>query len=143
MSFAHTLVTFFHFIGTFACNSNRCTNTTTVDSQCFPNLEYVTVKCRPIYVPREFTVVMIAAVYIPPDANANSAFRHLHGSISSQQSTYPDAVHFIAEDFNHVDLKAVLPNVLDKMYSNIKLDYRARPLPHLSQSAHMTLLLIP
>lgn len=29
------------------------------------------------------------------------------------------------------------------MYSNIKLGFRARPLPHLCQSDHMSLLLIP
>ncbi len=54
-------------------NNNWYTNTLTVDSHCSPDLEYVTVKCRSIYLPREFTVVMITAVYIPPDANANSA----------------------------------------------------------------------
>ncbi len=71
---------------------------TAVDSHCSPDLEYVTVKCRPIYLPREFTVVMITAVYIPPDANANSAIGLLHGSISNQQSMYHDAVHILAGD---------------------------------------------
>ncbi|KAK3519478.1 hypothetical protein QTP70_031483 [Hemibagrus guttatus] len=136
--------------------NNWCTNTVTVDSHCSPKLEYVTVKRRPIYLPREFTVIMITAVYIPPDANANLAIGHLHASICSQQCTYPDAVHIIAGDFNHADLKAVLPkfyqhvkcatrgaNTLDKVYSTIKLGYRARPLPHLGQSDHMSLLLIP
>ncbi len=78
-------------------------------------------------------MAMITEVYIPRDANANSALGHLHGSISSQKNTYPDAVHIVAEDFNHMDLKAVLPkfhehvnfatrgaNTLDKVYSNIK-----------------------
>lgn len=137
-------------------NKSWCTNTVTVDSHCSPDLEYVTVKCRPIYLPREFTVVMITAVYIPPDANANLAIGLLHGSISIQQSKYPDAVLIIAGDFNHADLKAALPKfhqhvqcatrgtkILDKVYTNIKLGYRARPLPHLGQSDHLSLLLIP
>ncbi|KAK3563669.1 hypothetical protein QTP86_033513 [Hemibagrus guttatus] len=122
-------------------NNNWCTNTVTVDSHRSSDLEYVTVKCRPIYLPREFTVVMITAVYIPPDANANSAIEHLHGSICRQQCTYPDTVYIIAGDFNHAHFKAVLPkfyqhvkyatrgaNMLDKVYSYIKLGYRARPL---------------
>ncbi|KAK3507142.1 hypothetical protein QTP70_008626 [Hemibagrus guttatus] len=59
-------------------------------------------------------------------------------------------------DFNHGDLKAALPsfhqhvkcatrgaNILDKVYTNIKLGYRVRPLPHLAQSDYMSLLLIP
>lgn len=92
-------------------NNSRCTNTVTVDSHCSLDLEYVTVKCRPIYLPRESTVIMVTAVYIPPDANAKAACSHLYSSISSQQSTYPDTVHIIAGDFNHADLKAVLPKI--------------------------------
>ncbi|KAF7647947.1 hypothetical protein LDENG_00164230 [Lucifuga dentata] len=69
---------------------------------------------------------------------------------------YPEAVHIIAGDFNQADLKAVLPkfyqhvkcatrgeNTLDKVYFNIKLGFRAKPLPHLGQSDHMSLFLIP
>ena len=137
-------------------NNSWCTNTVTVDSHCCPDLEYVTVKCRPFYLPREFSVVMTTVVYIPPEASTKLAIGLLHGSISSQLSRYPDAVHIIAGDFNHADLKAALPrfhqhvkcatrgaNTLDKVYSNIKLGYRAKQLPHLGQSDHMSLLLIP
>lgn len=115
----------------------------------------MTVKCRPIYLPRELTVVMLTAVYISQDANAGSALGHLHDVISSQQSLFPEAVHIIAGDFNYADLKRVLPkfhqhvkcatrgtNTLDKVYSNIKLCFRAKPLPHLGQSDHLSLLLI-
>ena len=63
---------------------NWCTNTVTVDSGCSPGLEYGTVKCRPIYLPREFTVVMFTAVYLPLDTNAHSALGHLYDSISGQ-----------------------------------------------------------
>ena len=58
--------------------------------------------------------------------------------------------------FNHADLKTVLPkfhqhvkcatggeNTLDKVFSNIKSSYMAKPLPHLGQSYHLSLLLIP
>lgn len=48
---------------------------------------------------------MVTTTYIPPNADANSAMGTLHTAISSQQKAYPDAVHIIAEDFNHVDLK--------------------------------------
>ncbi len=137
-------------------NNSWCTNSVIMERHCSPDIEYLTVKCRPIYLPREFTVVMVTAVYIPPDANANSAIGLLHASISHTQSTYPDAVQVIAGDFNHADLKAALPklhqhvkcatrgvNTLDKVYSNIKQGYRAKPLPHLGQSDHLSMLLIP
>ncbi len=98
----------------------------------------MTVKCRPIYLAREHTVVMLTAVYIAPDANASSTIGYLHDTISNQQSMYPEAVHIISGDFNHANLKAVLP-----IYSNIKLGFRAKPLPHLGLSDHMSVHLIP
>lgn len=70
----------------------------------------LTVKCRPIYIPRKFTVVMVTAVYVPPNANANLAMEKLQKTISSQQNSHPDAVHIIAGDFNHADLRSVFPN---------------------------------
>ena len=133
-----------------------CTNVTTIDSNCSPDLEYLTIKCRPKYLPRELTVVMVTVVYIAPNANANSALSQLYNAISLQQNTHPEAVHLIAGDFNHADLKVVLPkfhqhincatrggNTLDKAYSNIKHGYKTKQLPHLGTSDHMSLLLIP
>ncbi len=137
-------------------NNKWVTNTRIVSSYCSPDLEYVTVKCRPIYLAREHTVVMLTAVYIAPDANTSSALGYLHDTISNQQSMYPEAVHIIAGDFNHANLKVVLPklhqhvkcatrgaNTLDKVYSNIRMGFRAKPLPHLGLSDHMSVHLIP
>ncbi len=69
---------------------------------------------------------------------------------------FPEAIHIVAGNFNHANLKVVLPkfhqhikcatrgaNTLDKAYSNIKRGFRAKQLPHLGQSDHMSLLLIP
>ena len=92
-------------------NNNWCNNTETVASHCSPDLEYLTVKCRPFYLPLEFTGVMLTVVYIPLDANASLALGLLHNNISLQQNQHPDAVHIIAGDFNHVDLKSVLPKL--------------------------------
>lgn len=110
-------------------HNNWCTNTTIIDRHCSADLEYLIVRCRPFYLPREFTVVIVTAVYIPPDANASIALGYLHSAISKQENTYPKAAHIIAGDFNHADLKSVLPkfeqhikcatrgeNTLDKAY---------------------------
>ena len=59
---------------------------------------------------------MTTVVYIPPDANGSSALGLLHNNISLQQNLHPDAVHIIAGDFIHVDLKSVLP----KLYQHVK-----------------------
>lgn len=65
---------------------------------------------------------------------------------------YPEAVHSIAGNFNHLDLPKLHQhvksaargeNTLDKVYLNIKQGFRAKPLPHLGQSDHMSLFLMP
>lgn len=50
-------------------NNCWCTGATVIDRHCSLHLEFLEVKCRPFYLPREFSVI-VTAVYIPPDANA-------------------------------------------------------------------------
>lgn len=47
-------------------NNSWCTNTIVVERCCCPDVEFMLLKCRPFYLPREFSVVYICAVYIPP-----------------------------------------------------------------------------
>lgn len=61
------------------------------------------------------TVVMITAVYIPPEANSDMVLEQLHNSITNQQNKYPDAVCILAGHFNNVELKFVLP----KFYQHV------------------------
>ena len=71
----------------------------------------------------------------------------LYAAISKQQACYPVAVFIIAGDFNHSNLKTVLPKyyqhvscpprgdkTLDHNYTNINDAYKALPLP--GQSDH-------
>ncbi|KAK0140101.1 hypothetical protein N1851_022987 [Merluccius polli] len=137
-------------------NNNWTSDSKLVSSHCSQDLEYITVKCRPFHLAREHSAVFITVVYIAPDANASITLAILHNTISAQQSKYPHAVHITAGDFNQTNLKTVLPklyqhvkcatrgdNTLDKVYTNIKNGYRAKQLPQLAQSDHMSLLLIP
>ncbi len=114
------------------------------------------VKCRPFYLPREFTAIVIVAVYIPPCANAKDALRELYSAISEQQTNNPDGFFIIAGDFNHANLKTVLPkfyqhvnfatrgnNTLDFVYTTVKNAYKAVPRPHLRYSDHISVMLIP
>ncbi len=43
------------------------------------------------YLPREFTAIVIVAVYIPPCANAKDALHELYSAISEQQTNNPAA----------------------------------------------------
>ncbi len=51
-----------------------------------PDLEFHMLLCRPFWLPREFTAIIITAVYIPPQANTDQALRELYGNISEQET---------------------------------------------------------
>lgn len=130
-------------------NNTWCTDTVTVESQCSPDLEYITLKCRPFYLPSEFTRIMITVVYMPPSANANLALRMLKAAllliiniadIQMQFSLLPNILIMqCSPNFINVNFHLVGLNTLDKIYANIKLGYRAKQLTHLTQSDHMSL----
>jgi len=131
-------------------------STDIIKTHCSPEIEYLTLKCRPFYAPRDFTVILITAVYIPPQANAKLALEELHNTINSQLNAYPEAAVIIAVDFNHVDLKIVMPklysnvhfptrdkNILDQVYTNIPGAYKAILSSHLGLSDHISIEMIP
>ncbi len=137
-------------------NKEWCKNAAVLSKHCSPLVEIMFVKCRPFYLPREFTAIVIVAVYIPPCANAKDALRDLYSAISEQQTNNPDGFFLIAGDFNHANLKTVLPkfyqhvnfatrgnNTLDFVYTTEKNAYKAVPPPHLGYSDHISVMLIP
>ncbi len=117
------------------------------------------IKCQPFYLPREYTAILLVAVYIPPSSNninRSEALNDLYQHISEQQTAHPDAFIIVAEDFNHADLKSVFPkiyqhvdfptrgkNTLDFVYTTQRGAYKALPLPHLGASDHITVMLMP
>lgn len=70
-----------------------------IHKHCSQDLESISVKCRPFFLSRELTVVLIMAVYIPPDANTSIALSVLSHTINKLQQAHPDGVHIVAGDF--------------------------------------------
>ncbi|XP_041841970.1 uncharacterized protein LOC121640325 [Melanotaenia boesemani] len=131
-------------------------NIVTLKQSCSPNLELLTLKCRPYYLPREFTSVIISAVYIPPQADTNAALTELHEAISTLQASQRKAAFIVAGDFNSANMTKVMPEftqhincptrgerTLDHCYSPFKEGYKAKPLPPFGKSDHTAVLLMP
>nr|XP_049591334.1 uncharacterized protein LOC125978210 [Syngnathus scovelli] len=128
-------------------------NSSIIAKHCSTDIEYTSVRCRPYFLQREITVVIITAVYIPPNANASAALSLLLNTINEQQRAHPDGVHIIAGDsesedctppfHQHVKCPTRGERTLDHVYSKIKHRNRAMPLPHLGQTDYLSLLLIP
>ena len=140
----------------FMVNQSWCTNTEIKSQFCSPDIESLTIKCRPHYLPREFSAVILTAVYIQPRANATTALRQLSDTVTKFENDHPDAVSIVAGDFNHTNMKTVLPKyyqhvscptrgdkILDHCYSTIKNAYRSMPRPHYGRSDHSSVFLVP
>lgn len=66
------------------------------------------VKCRPLYLPQEFSAVFILVLY-SPRANSAVVLGLLYDNIQRQETKHPDAMFFVAGDFNHSNMKTILP----------------------------------
>ncbi len=112
--------------------------------------------CRPFWLPREFTAIIITAVYIPPQANTDQALKELYRNISEQETTHPDAAFIITGDFNKANFRTIAPKyfqhitintrgdcVLDHCYTSFRDAYKSLPRPPLGKSDHSSILLLP
>ncbi|XP_025758196.1 uncharacterized protein LOC112843545 [Oreochromis niloticus] len=123
---------------------------------CCPDIELCAVGLRPYYLPREFSHVILVAVYVPPSANPTAACDTIHSAIARLQTQHPSAVMVISGDFNHVTLDNTLPTfkqyvacptrgerILDLLYANVKDAYSSSSLPTLGRSDHNLIHLTP
>ncbi len=133
----------------FFINKKWCDprNISILSRSCSPHLEHLSIICRPFYLPREFTSILVSAVYIPPQADTSVALSNLHDEISGYINKHPDAACIIAGDFNKANLKKVLPNfhqhiscptrglnTLDHCYTPLNNAYKAHSLPAFGKS---------
>ncbi len=85
-------------------------NISILSRSCSPHLEHLSIICHPFYLPREFSSIVVAAVYIPPQADTSLALFKLHNELSGYINKHPGAASIIAGDFNKANLKKVMPN---------------------------------
>ncbi len=142
----------------FFINKKWCgpRNISILSRSCSPHLEHLSIICRPFYLPREFSSIVVTAVYIPPQADTSLALSKLHDELSGYINKHPDAACIIAGDFNKANLKKVIPNfhqhiscptrglnTLDHCYTQFKNAYKAHSLPAFGKSDHAAIFLTP
>ncbi|KAK1788558.1 hypothetical protein P4O66_002420 [Electrophorus voltai] len=139
-------------------NNSWCNHANVVTLTCFclPNLELLALKFPPFYLPREFTSVIINIVYIPLQANMDTALWELHEPLTQFQAQHRDAALIVVGDFNRANLKRAVPNLyqhvtfptrgnrtLDHCYTPYKDSYKALAHPPFGKSDHATIFLLP
>ncbi len=142
----------------FYINNSWCDerNIHSIKSFCSPDLEIHTLLCRPFWLPREFTAIIITAVYIPPQANTDQALKELYRNISEQETVHPDAAFVVTGDFNKANFRTIAPKyfqhvtintrgdrTLDHCYSPFRDAYKSLPHPPFGKSDHSSVLLLP
>jgi hypothetical protein len=133
-----------------------CDNIHKLKFFCSPDLEYLTIKWWPHYLPREFSSVLVTAVYIPPQAVTTMTLKYLHWTLCKLETTYPDTTFIVARDFNKANLRKTLPTfyqhidcstrsekTLDHCYSTFRNAYKAFPHPPFGKSDHDSILVLP
>ncbi len=138
----------------FMINKKWCDprNISSLSRSCSPHLGHLSIIWCPFYLPREFSSIIVTAVYIPPQADTGLALSKLHDVLSGYINKRPDAA--IAGDFNKANLSQVMPNfhqhvscptrgpnTLDHCYSQFKNTYKARSLPAFGKSDHAAIFL--
>ncbi len=142
----------------FMINKKWCDprNISILSCSCSPHLEHLSIICRPFYLPREFSSIVVTAVYIPPQADTRLALSNLQDVLSGYINIHPDAAFIIAGDFNKANLKNVMPNfhqhiscptrglnTLDHCYTPLKNAYKAHSLLAFGKSDHAAIFLTP
>ncbi len=114
----------------FYINNSWCNerNIHSIKSFCSPDLEFHTLLCRPFWLPRDFTAIIITAVYIPPQANTDQALRELYRNISEQETAHPDAAFIIKGDFNKANFRTIAPKYFQHVTINTAWRSYTRPL---------------
>lgn len=75
------------------------------------NLKLLSIRCRPMHLSQDFPSLLLSAVSIPPQANADGALLELHRALTQQQVQHPDAALIVAGDFSGANLRRVMPDL--------------------------------
>ncbi|KAK1784264.1 hypothetical protein P4O66_003712, partial [Electrophorus voltai] len=139
-------------------NNSWCNDVSvvTLARSCSSNLELLALKFHPFYIPHEFTSVIVDTVYIPPQANPDTALCELHEALTQFQVQHRDAALILVGDFNSANLKRAVSNLYqhvtfptrgnrtpDHCYTPYKDSYNARAHPPFGESDHTAIFLIP
>ncbi|XP_061139665.1 uncharacterized protein LOC133157277 [Syngnathus typhle] len=93
----------------FYINERWCTDVTVLKEFCSPLLETLFINCRPFYSPREFSSIVMAAVYIPPHARASEATQMLADQVTDMEKLLPNSLIIVLGDLNRANLAHKLP----------------------------------
>ena len=140
----------------FLINDRWATDVKILSKTCSVDIETLTIVCRPFYLPREFSSIILTAVYIPPQANTDAAVIQLSDIVTQAELSQPDSFVIVTGDFNKANPKKEMPKfiqqvtcatrdgrTLDHCYTTIKGAYRSIHRAPRGRSDHAMVYLVP
>ena len=137
-------------------NQRWCKNVTVKQVHCDENVEYLTVACRPFFLPREFNNLYLTVAYVPPSGDYKKVAETLVNCVHFMDENCPNGIKLLLGDFNDCDIKRLIPSyqqcvkcstredkMLDLVFCNIKDAYRVIKRPPLGNSDHNMLYCLP
>ena len=70
----------------FYVSNEWCSDLTVIAELCSPNLELQAIHCKPFYSPREISSIILACVYVHPQAHADTAQQLLADQITEMEN---------------------------------------------------------
>lgn len=143
--------------------TSLCRVVTVTHTHCSPLVEFMIIKRWPFSLPREFTAILLVALYIPPKSNTTGVRHWMNSTITSVNSKQPvwalssswrgfqprcpkKCVPKNCMDpltFQHDGIMDINGWTLDIVYSTQCGIYKAILLPHLGASDHSIVMLMP
>ena len=84
----------------FYVSNEWCSDLTVIAELCSPDLELLVIHCKPLYSPREISSIILACVYVQPQAHADTAQQLLADQITELENKFPNSTLFVMGDFN-------------------------------------------
>lgn len=93
-------------------NKEWCNNAVLLSKHCSSLVEFMFVKCQPLYLPRELMGIVIVAVYISSVPIPRMLFTNCTALSASNKPTNLMAFSFYLVTSNHANLKTIFAKVL-------------------------------
>ena len=123
----------------FLLNNQWCSDMKGISKTCTSELETLSLKCRPFYLPREFQSLILTVAYVSSESNTKCAIDQLSNKSRPAKTRIQGRPKF----YQHVTCATRKDAILDHCYTTIKGAYRSLKRAPLGESDHNMVHLVP
>jgi len=96
-------------------NDRWATDVKILSKTCSVDIETLTIVCWPFYLPRDFSNILLTAVYISPEAYTDAAVIQLSEIVMQAEVSQPDSFVIVTGDFNKANPKKEMPKFIQQV----------------------------